>query len=116
LNIKKYLRTNNNYIILAVVFLTLAVSVGVQSTFGVFFVPMSKEFGWNRATTSGPFTLYLVIWGLLSIIFGRLSDRVSAWKLISCGAVFLGTGFVLMSTVRSIWQLYMVRKNVVPAQ
>lgn len=105
MNIRKFVQANYNYLILTVVFLTLTVGMGVQSTFGVFFTPMSKEFGWDRATTSGPFTIYLIVWGLLSIVFGRLSDRVKAWKLISGGAVVLGAGFILMSTVKNIWQL-----------
>ena len=39
------------YIVGACVFLAL-VTTGARSSFGVFVIPMSEEFGWNRTTIS----------------------------------------------------------------
>ena len=75
----------------------MTVMYGSQSSFGVFFKPMSSEFGWSRAETAGPFALNVVVTGFLSIFSGRIGDRFGCQKLVSIGGVFLGVGYILMS-------------------
>jgi len=103
-NIKKIF--SSRYTFVAVCFLILTVMNGAQSTFGVFFKPMSQEFGWSRALTAGPVSVVLLAYGLFSILMGRLKDRFALWKLATVGAVVAGLGFTLMSTVHNIWELY----------
>jgi MFS family permease len=85
----------------------MTIAYGAQNTFGVFLKPMSYEFGWSRAATSGAFALYMVVSGLLSIISGRLSDRFGAWKVVAVGAVVSGTGYILMYDIHNLVQLYL---------
>ena len=68
---------------------------------------MSGEFGWGRAETSGPFAIYIVVSGFLTIISGRLSDRFGPRKLVSLGGIVLGLGYLLMSQINALWQLYL---------
>jgi MFS family permease len=107
LNIKKISKTYYGYIIVGTCFLIMTLAYGAQNAFGVFFKPMAKEFGWGRAETSGPFALCILVSGLLGIISGRLSDRFGSRKVVSLGGIILGLGFVLMSLINSLWQLYL---------
>ncbi|MDP2931618.1 MAG: MFS transporter, partial [Chloroflexota bacterium] len=60
-----------------------------------------------RATTSGAFSLAFLIFGLLGILAGRMTDKWGARVVeIACG-VLLGVGYLLMSQVSSVWQLYL---------
>jgi MFS family permease len=85
----------------------MALAYGAQNTFGVFFKPMSSEFGWDRAETSGPFALYMIVHGILNIITGRLSDRFGPQKLVTLGGIILGLGYILMSFISGLWHLYL---------
>lgn len=107
LNGKKYSGLYYGYVVLAACFLIMTFVFGAQYSFGVFFKPMLNEFDWTRASTSGPFSLYVVLSGLLSIIAGRLSDRFGPKKVITFGGVIFGSGYLLMSGIHSLWQLYL---------
>jgi MFS family permease len=103
---KRFPSVHYGYVIVAACFLIMTVAFGAQNTFGVFFKPMSGEFGWSRAATSGSFALYLVVNGVLSIVSGRLGDRLGAWKIVAGGAIISGVGYILMYDIHSLWQLY----------
>jgi MFS family permease len=80
---------------------------GIFSTFGVFFKPVLTEFGWTRAATSGAFSLSWIIQGLLAIVMGRVNDRLGPRIVITvCGSI-LGLGYLLMSQISTLWQLYL---------
>ncbi len=104
---KRYPSIHYGYVIVAACFLIMTIAYGAQNTFGVFLKPLSGEFYWSRAATSGSFALYMVVSGLLSIVSGKLSDRIGAWKIVAGGALCSGTGYLLMSTMHSLWQLYL---------
>jgi MFS family permease len=95
------------HVVVLACFLIMTIAFGAQNTFGVFFKPISSEFGWSRAATSGPFALNLVISGFLSILSGRLSDRFGAWKIVAGGSLLSGLGYILMYDIHSLWQLYL---------
>ncbi len=95
------------YIIVLAAFLIMGLTYGLLSTFGVFFIPLSTEFGWTRAMTSSPASLIVIVIGLGGIVAGRLNDifgpRLAA---AGCGLV-LGSGYLLMSQMGAIWQFYL---------
>ncbi len=95
------------YIIVIAGFFVMVLMNGAFYSFGVFFKPMLEEFGWTRAMTSGAYSLNMILWGLLSIITGRLNDRFGPRIVITaCGFIF-GIGYLLMSQISTIWQLYL---------
>jgi MFS family permease len=94
------------YVVVAAALLIDLVMAGIHFTFGAFFKPVSAEFGWTRAATSGAFTLYSMFHGFLFIITGRISDRFGPKPMLIASAAFFGLGFFLMSRITSIWQLY----------
>ncbi|MFC1953176.1 MFS transporter [Chloroflexota bacterium] len=83
-----------------------AIGIGTFHTFGVFFKPILANFGWSRATLSGAQSFSLLITGFLSVLIGRLNDRFGPRVLITF-AGFLGLGYIFMSGLSSIWQLYL---------
>jgi MFS family permease len=95
------------YIIVATAFLVFLVIFGMQFTFGIFLKPILSEFGWTRAMMSGAFSLAMIVSGLVSIALGRLNDRFGPRIVLSICGVFAGFGFLLMSLISSVWQLYL---------
>ncbi len=95
------------YAVVLASFPILLIAYGATNTFGVFFEPLLTEFGWTRAATSGAFSLYVFLHGLLYIVTGRLNDRFGPRVVLTACGFFLGLGYLLMSLVGAIWQLYL---------
>ncbi len=96
------------YVIAVATFFVMLVVAGVLYSFGVFFKPVSAEFGWERAVTSGAYSVSLFVMGLASLITGRLNDRFGPRMVLTVCGLFLGAGYLLMSRISSVWQLYVV--------
>jgi MFS family permease len=94
------------YVIVAAALLMAIVMWGARFSFGVFFSPVLEEFGWSRAATSGGFSLTWVFTGLLSIGVGRLNDRFGPRLIMTIAGFLVGLGYLFMSQLRSLWQLY----------
>jgi MFS family permease len=95
------------YIVVAASFIIMVLTWGLYIVFGVFFNPLLAEFGWSRAMTSGAFSLSSVLHGVLGIAMGRLVDKVGPRIVVTFCGVFLGAGYLLMSQVNSLWQIYL---------
>jgi len=74
-------------------------------TFGVFFKPLEREFGWNRALVSSGYTAFLIGFGVSAIISGRLADKYSPRPILFVSALLAGIGTSLCSQAHSINQL-----------
>jgi len=95
------------YFIVVAAFFVLLLCTGTLTTFGVFFEPLIVEFGWTRALTSGAFSLYSVLSGSLSVVMGGLTDRFGPRLVLTACGLFLGAGYMLMSQINAVWQLYL---------
>ncbi len=95
------------YFVIVVAFFIMLVGYGLYTVFGVFFDPLINEFGWTRATTSGAFSLSMILSGVLGVVMGGLNDRFGPRIVLTVCGCFLGIGFLLMSQVGSVWQLYL---------
>lgn len=95
------------YAIVLAAFFIMAVTWGAFYSFGVFFKPVLTEFGWTRAATSGAYSLCFLLCGFLSIVVGRLNDRFGPQIILTGCGLFLGSGFLLVSQISAIWQLYL---------
>jgi OFA family oxalate/formate antiporter-like MFS transporter len=81
--------------------------LGMFASFGVFFKPMLTDLLLTRAETSGAFSLSWIVQGVAGIVVGIANDRLGPRIVIMvCGAI-LGLGFLLMSQISTIWQLYL---------
>ncbi|MAF85979.1 MAG: hypothetical protein CL875_05860 [Dehalococcoidales bacterium] len=95
------------YIIVLIGFATMLIMHGLLYSFGVFLKPVSAEFGWTRAMTSGAYSMSLFVLGLFYIITGRLNDRFGPRIVTTACGFLLGLGYLLMSQVNALWQLYL---------
>jgi len=95
------------YIVVIAAFFIMVVSFATYSSFGVFFNPLLEEYSWNRAITSGAFSLSMFIFGILGIIVGALNDRFGPRVLLTFCGILLGLGYLLMSQISALWQLYL---------
>lgn len=96
-----------SYVIAASCFGIQAVGIGTYFSFGVLFNPLISEFGWSRASIAGASSLAFLLMGLLGIGIGRLNDRIGPRKLMTVTGVFFGLGYLLMSRLETVWQLYL---------
>lgn len=112
---RNVLESNNNdkqsrffygYIIIIASFLILFIVGGTIISFGVFLKPVLNEFGWSRAVFSGANSLNLVLGGIFGILAGRIGDRFGPRLAVTIGGLFMALGFLLMSQVQTVWQIY----------
>ena len=98
---------NYGYIMVLACFTIVMFNVGLFISIGVFFKPILNDFGWSRAVTSGPISTCALVTGIFSILAGALTDRFGPRKIVTGCLVIAGTGYLLMSQLNSIWQLYL---------
>jgi len=95
------------YVVALAASFTLMLMFGTLYSFGVFFQPLSNEFGWTKAATAGAFSFRMLLSTFLGITMGRLNDKFGPRRLLTVGGLFLGLGYLLMSQVNTIWQFYL---------
>ncbi len=95
------------YIVVIAIFCIMLVGQGLYTIFGVFFEPLITEFGWSRATTSGAFSLSMILSGIIGVPMGNLNDKLGSRIVLTVCGFLLGLGFLLMSQISSVWQLYL---------
>jgi MFS family permease len=96
------------YIIVLCAFIGMVAILSLPFSYGIFFKPMATELSWNRTVTSGAYSLSLIVAGLVSIAMGWLIDKMGARiVLVFCG-VFSGIGFLLLSRIDAVWELFLV--------
>lgn len=95
------------YVVVAAAFFIQVMAWGINNSFGVFFNPLLTEFGWLRATISGAVSMNFLVHGLVSIFVGGLNDRFGPRLIMTGCGFFLGLGYLLMSSVHAVWQLYL---------
>jgi len=79
----------------------------VTYAYGVFLPSMSETFGWSRSSLSGPYTLFVVIGGILSPLAGFTIARFGARKNIIFCNIFAALGLLGMSRVDELWHIYL---------
>ncbi|HWP46586.1 MAG TPA: MFS transporter [Candidatus Limnocylindrales bacterium] len=96
------------WVIVALAFLTSAVTMAIRSTIGLLFKPWENEFGWDRAAMSLTASVGFLAFGLTQPFVGRWADRYGP-RLVYLGSLLLlGFSSVVMGFVQSLWQVYLV--------
>ncbi len=95
------------YIVLIAGFFILLIMNGALYSFGVFLKPLSAEFGWSRAETSGAYSVFMFLCGFLYTVAGRLTDTRGPRFVLTIAGLTAGMGYMLMYTIGSIWQMYL---------
>ncbi len=94
------------YVIVALGLLINMMLGGTLYTFSVFFGPLSTDFGWTRAATSGAFSLYMILHGFLYIVTGKLNDKLGPRIVMSLCGLLMGAGYMMMALTSEIWHIY----------
>ncbi len=79
----------------------------VTYAYGVFLPSMGSALGWNRSLLSGPYTLFLIIGGMLGPLVGWTISRFGVRKNIIGGNLLAVLGLAGMSQVGEIWHVYL---------
>ena len=87
-------------------FVLTLVSVTVFQGMGTFLVALQRQFGWSRTEITGAFSLGRVEGAVLGPAEGWLVDRLGTKRMLLIGYTMIGIGFVLLSRVTNLWQLY----------
>ncbi len=75
---------------------------------GVILDPLRALHGWSKATISSAVTLYFFTTGIMGLIIGRQIDRYGPKWVLLIGSGFIGTGFLFLSLISTVWQLYVI--------
>ena len=93
------------WFVLAAGFFALFVSTGSRNTFGVFVLPMTEEFAWDRTTISAVVSVGVLVSGVTQPFLGRLYDRYGGRIVISLSLLVLGAATMLLSMTNNFWFL-----------
>lgn len=95
------------WIVVAVVFMTMAICVNARTAFSLLFPPILDEFGWERGVTAGAFSFGFVISAVLSPLLGRLMDRRGPRFVVEIGVVATAAGLALATLTSEPWHVYL---------
>lgn len=94
------------WMIVAVVFVTMAIGVNARTAFSLLFPPIIAEFGWDRGVTAGAFSFGFVVSGFMSPLIGRIMDRFGPRAVMELGVALMGGGMLLAPFTTQPWHLY----------
>ena len=77
--------------------LIIVVSFAIRASFGVFQIPIAKEFGWLRAEFSLAIAIQNLAWGIGQPIFGAIAEKIGDKKAIVIGALVYAAGLIFSS-------------------
>ena len=96
------------WFIVATAFFVSMLTVGARNGFGVFVLPMSDEFSWNRSTISLAASIGFLVNGLSQPILGRVYDRVGARRVVLVSLTALGLATMLLALTNHIIVLVLI--------
>ncbi len=80
-------------------------TIGLQSAFSDFFLPLSKQFGWNYATVSTIGSVSFIAFAFGTIIGALVISRVGTRNTSYLGTLMLVGGIVVSSAATNFWEL-----------
>jgi len=94
------------WVVVAVVFVTMAFGVNARTAFSLVFPPILAEFGWDRGATAGAFSFGFVVSAALSPTLGRLMDRYGPAAVMEFGVLATASGLLLSTLATQPWHIY----------
>jgi MFS family permease len=90
--------------VLALCFALSVLGRGLSESFTVFLLPISENFGWDRAQVVSVYSLSALAGGLAAPLVGRLFDRSGPRAVYSLGLLLLGGAFLTAAYAQQLWQ------------
>lgn len=97
----------NAFLVLGTCFTLLLLARGAMETYAVFLLPLSAEFGWDRTSVSGVYSLAFIVLGTAGPVIGWLFDRFGPARLYLLGIGCLVAAMLLASRATALWQFYL---------
>jgi MFS family permease len=94
------------WVIVGVVFVSMAIGVNARTAFSLLFPPILEEFRWDRGVTAGAFSFGFLLSAIMSPLLGRLMDRAGPRVVMEMGVLFLAAGLLLAPLTTEVWHLY----------
>ncbi len=99
------MRLSYGWVVVIAGMVMTCVGIGAMMSLAVFLAPMAEQTGWSRSGISSVATLDFLFMGIGSIVWGMLSDRFGARRVVLAGGVLLGAGLILASRAQSLLDL-----------
>ena len=95
------------WVVVGVVFVTMAICVNARTAFSLLFPPILDEFGWERGVTAGAFSFGFIVSAALSPLLGRLMDRRGPRVVMELGVAATAAGLLLATLASRPWHVYL---------
>ncbi|MDP2920650.1 MAG: MFS transporter [Dehalococcoidia bacterium] len=86
----------------------LAVNSQPFYSFGLFLKAITEEQRWERGALALSLSIMMLVANPLSVLAGRMSDKYGPRFLVTISGISSGTGFLLLSQVTALWQVYLI--------
>ncbi|MEO5882544.1 MAG: MFS transporter [Caldimonas sp.] len=95
------------WVVVGVVFVTMAICVNARTAFSLLFPPILDEFGWERGVTAGAFSFGFIVSAVLSPLLGRLMDRRGPRFVMEVGVAATAGGLLFATFADEPWHVYL---------
>jgi predicted MFS family arabinose efflux permease len=96
--------TRTALLVLALCFALAVIGRGLGESFTVFLLPISQNFGWDRAEVLSIYSMAALIGGLSAPGIGRLFDHSGPRVVFALGLTLIGGAFLVASSAERLWQ------------
>lgn len=91
-------------LVLALCFALAVIGRGLGESFTVFLLPISQNFGWDRAEVLSIYSMAALIGGFSAPVIGRLFDHSGPRVVFALGLTLIGGAFLIASSAERLWQ------------
>ncbi|MEE8434881.1 MAG: MFS transporter [bacterium] len=95
------------WVVLATMFITMFMALGIRFSFGIFYVAILADTGWQRAETALIYSIMMLSYTIAIVPSGFLFDRFGPRVLFPVAPILLGAGLFLCSTIENILEFYL---------
>ena len=79
------MRRSYGWVVVGAGMVMTGLSFGAMMSLAVLLIPMAQETGWSRSGISSVATINFLFMGIGSILWGMLSDRIGARRVVRLG-------------------------------
>lgn len=96
------------WILVAVACTIVGLGMGLMLALGVFVEPLETTFGWGRGAIGQGILYGWILYGVSSLLFGALADRLGLRRLVIVGSLMCALGLFGLSRMQTLWQFYLI--------
>lgn len=95
------------WIVVAISFITMALSFSIRYSYPIFNVVLEETFGWSRTSTYTAYSIHLIVYGIGAVFAGSLFDRFGPRVLFPSASAILALALIGCSQLNSLLQYYL---------